>query len=188
MDGLPLADAATAGLAQNQCYPQVLVNDPSFALLNSDPYFLTHPGPDPRWANPPDAALINNRAPPFPNRKRDLPYLDPAMFVLDNGNVSRRPTPEELENAAAQYIDMLPALEAQPEELGYVDCRGDSCATQLTPLGGYVAFPKDTGPWSLTGDDRASIAAPTPARTAPSMVEAAITTAEPMITEAIYPS
>lgn len=140
MDGLPLAQAATAGLAQNECYPQVLVNDPSFALINSDPYFLSHQGPDPRWANPPDAALINNRAPPFPARKRDLSYLDPAMFVLDNGTVSRRPTPEELEAAAAQmqYVDAPPARMAQAEELAYVECLGNSCATQLTPLGRYV--------------------------------------------------
>lgn len=173
-DDVPLAQEKTAGLAQNECYPRVLIDDPTFALLNSDPYFKANSrAPDARWADSPDPALINGRAPPFPPaQKRDLSYLDPEMFIFDNGTVSRKPTPEELEEVAArmQYAEALRALEAQVQELAHIDCRGDSCATQLTPLG------------------RASITVPTPARTVPSMAEATITTAEPLITKTTHPS
>lgn len=142
MDDLPLAQDKTAGLAQNECYPKVLIDDPSFALINSDPYFkINKRKPDPRWANAPDAALIQGRTPSFRHRrKRDLSYLDPAIFVFNNGNVSREPTQEELRKVAVQveYVEALRMLEAQKEELTYVDCRGDSCATQLTPLVRYI--------------------------------------------------
>lgn len=190
-DDVPLAQEKTAGLAQNECYPRVLIDDPTFALLNSDPYFKANSrAPDARWADSPDPALINGRAPPFPPaQKRDLSYLDPEMFIFDNGTVSRKPTPEELEEVAArmQYAEALRALEAQVQELAHIDCRGDSCATQLTPLGRYVTCSVGADPWWLT-DDRASITVPTPARTVPSMAEATITTAEPLITKTTHPS
>lgn len=191
MDALPLAQKSTAGLAQNECYPEILINDPSFALINSDPYFLPNRRPDPRWANAPDPTLINGRAPPFPRqRKRDLSYLDPALFVFENDTMSRKPTRKELEEVTAQleYAEALRVLDAQAEELAFVECRGDSCATQLTPLVRYVACSVHGDPRSLTDNGRASVTLPTPAKTVPSMTEATVTAAEPLITEVIYPS
>lgn len=140
MANLPPAQAATAGLAENECYPKMLIDDPSFALINSDPYFRRNKRrPDPRWANAPDSSLTTGKT--APPRKRDLSYLDPGMVVLDNGNVSRISTPEELGEVAAQieYAEAWRMLEATAEEWAYVKCQGDSCATQLTPLVGYIS-------------------------------------------------
>ena len=135
MDDVPLNDERDDGLSANQCYPQMLVNDPTFALLNEDTYFRRHDRtPDPRWADPPDQNLINGRNPPF--RKRDLSYLAPDEFVLEDHNSSRRPTQEELDDFAAAIAteEHFRMLDEQMDELAYVDCVGDACATKLTPF------------------------------------------------------
>lgn len=137
MDGLPLAERATAGLAENECYPKVLINDPGFALLNSDPYLRGQRGANKGlWAGEPSQALINGRSPPFPpSRKRDLSDVEPAMFIFGNSTESHDLTPEELEEISAQ----IEYAEALAGDLVYVDCHGNSCATQLTPVLRYVA-------------------------------------------------
>ena len=167
MDALPMAQARDDGLSANECYPQMLVNDPSFALLNEDTYFARNGRtPDPRWANPPDAQLIAGRNPPF--RKRDVAYLNANEFFLENSNSSRRLTQEELDEVvdAVEMEEHFRMLDKQMEELAYVECVGDACATQVTPLG------------------RESIALPAPARTAPSVVDATATATTELIISA----
>ncbi|KAI4204800.1 MAG: hypothetical protein LQ350_000866 [Teloschistes chrysophthalmus] len=135
MDGLPLAQERDDGLSANECYPQMLVNDPGFALLNRDPYVLAH-GVNAAWANPPSAQLINGRNPPF--RKRDL---NPYEYVLEDRNSSRRLGPEDLDQLteAVALDEHLRMLDEQIKEVkAYVDCVGDDCATSTTLVSGYV--------------------------------------------------
>lgn len=48
MEDLPLAQARTEGLAQNECYPKDLIGDPTFALLNTDPTVIANGAPQRR--------------------------------------------------------------------------------------------------------------------------------------------
>jgi hypothetical protein len=141
MEDVPLAQYADDGLSANECWPSILVDDPSYALLNTDPYFARN-GRAPNaalWAAAPSPNLIGNKSPPF--GKRDL---DPSEFLVDTGNSSRRLTPGELKNLAdnimlQEHEDALDMLNEQMENLGYVDCVGENCATQLTPMMRYVS-------------------------------------------------
>lgn len=138
MDGLPIAQERDDGLGANECYPQVLENDPSFALLNRDPYVIRN-GVNPLWAAPPTPQLINGRNPPF--RKRDISYLNPIEYVLEENNSSRRLGQDEL-NQVAEAIALdehLRMLDEQMHEVAaYVDCVGDDCATAITLISEYV--------------------------------------------------
>jgi hypothetical protein len=141
MDAVPLAQRRTAGLAENQCYPQTLINEPSFALLNNDPYFDTHQGHQALWANPPDANLIAGKTPTDPpTRKRDLSVVDMIGLVFDNGTFSKLPTDEQLDDEAAkiEHEEALILLEKKMEQFAYVECKGEMCATQATLIGRYV--------------------------------------------------
>ena len=138
MDGVPLAQERDDGLSANECYPQVLVNDPSFALLNRDPYVIRH-GANALWAAAPSPQLINGRNPPF--RKRDISYLDANEFVLEENNSSRRLGQDELELVAEAIAldEHLRMLDEQIHEIvAYVDCVGDDCATSKTLISRYV--------------------------------------------------
>ena len=136
-DGAPLSQIQDDGLSANECYPQMLVNDPSFALVNRDPYFRKNGrAPNLDFANPPSAQLINGRSPPF--RKRDISYLTPHEFILEEYNSSRRLAPDELDQVAEAIAldEHLAMLDEQIEEVAaaYVDCIGDDCATSATLL------------------------------------------------------
>jgi len=39
MDAMPLVQVTEDGLSANHCYPPMLTNDPTFAILNDDSYF-----------------------------------------------------------------------------------------------------------------------------------------------------
>ena len=55
---------------------------------------------------------------------------------MDTGNTTRRLTPRELELLAQEldFEEELRILNEQMKEV-YVDCSGDSCATEVTPVG-----------------------------------------------------
>ena len=178
MEDLPLAQERDNGLSANQCYPQVLVDDPSFALLNRDPYVIRH-GVNALWAAGPSPQLINNRNPPF--RKRDISYLNPNEYVLEENNSSRRLGQDELDLVAEAIAldEHLRMLDEQMHEVAaYVDCVGDDCATSTTLISEY-----DLPLWSnlhsrIPADkNRASmiLLPSTPTGTAPSTVDATAT-------------
>lgn len=99
-DDQPLAQLNQDGLVANECYPQMLVNDPSFAILNSDPYFLRNArAPYAAFADTViDPNLINGRTAPYPPPKKGGSALMVRDdFSVDNLNVSRRLTDEEFE-------------------------------------------------------------------------------------------
>lgn len=133
MGGVPLMQMRDDGLSANECYPQMLINDPTFAILNGDSYFASHGRAfEPRFGAAPDPNLIAGRNPPF--RKRDVSYLGPHEFVLEDRNSSRRLNQEELDSVAEAMAleEELQMLDQQMGELAYVDCVGDSCGTQVT--------------------------------------------------------
>lgn len=114
MDDLPLAQAATAGLAQNECYPKMLVDDPTFAILGSDR--SANKANVPLWAVAPTAALINGRSPPFPvTKKRGLEGVGGGVVGFGMGgfdllvedrerNVSRVPSEQEMEEIVEDQL------------------------------------------------------------------------------------
>ena len=138
MDDVPLIQERDNGLSANECYPQELVNDPSFALLNRDPYVIRN-GVNALWAVGPTPQLINGRNPPF--RKRDLSDLNPNEYVLGENNSSRRLGQDELDLVAEAIAldEHLRMLDEQFHEVAaYVDCVGDDCATSTTLISKYV--------------------------------------------------
>ncbi|KAL9600779.1 MAG: hypothetical protein Q9179_003092 [Wetmoreana sp. 5 TL-2023] len=138
MDDLPITQEQDDGLSANECYPQVLENDPSFALLNRDPYVIRN-GVNALWAAPPTPQLINGRNPPF--RKRDIFYLNPNEYILEENNSSRRLGQDELDQVAEAIAldEHLRMLDEQMHKVAaYVDCVGDDCATSTTLISEYV--------------------------------------------------
>ena len=138
MDDVPLIQERDNGLSANECYPQELVNDPSFALLNRDPYVIRN-GVNALWAVGPTPQLINGRTPPF--RKRDLSDLNPNEYVLKENNSSRRLGQDELDLVAEAIAldEHFRMLDEQFHEVAaYVDCVGDDCATSTTLISEYV--------------------------------------------------
>ena len=136
-DDLPIAQERDNGLSANECYPQVLENDPSFALLNRDLYVIRH-GANGLWAAPPTPQLINGRNPPF--RKRDISYLNPNEYLLEEDNSSRRLGQDELD-LVAEAIGLDEHFRVPDEQMhevaAYVDCLGDDCATSTTLISEY---------------------------------------------------
>ncbi|KAL8836526.1 MAG: hypothetical protein Q9170_002881 [Blastenia crenularia] len=129
-DGAPLAQQRDLGLSANECYPKELIDDPGFALLNTDPYVRANRANAAGWALPPSAQLISGRTPP--NRRRDLSGLDPNEFILEENNSSRRLSQDELTQFAdaVELDEHLRLLDEQMQEVeAYVDCVGDDCAT-----------------------------------------------------------
>lgn len=128
LDEAPLAEKGDKGLVANECYPRMPANAPShpeyFALLNQDPTVALLNAA--LWAGTIPVGMTNGLNPPF--NKRDL--LD---LWYDNGNETRRATSEEAEAAAREMMLRARLQELEEESLGYVDCIGDSCATQITP-------------------------------------------------------
>jgi len=139
-DDLPLSLLAQDGLVANECYPQMLINDPSFAILNNDPYFLRNARtPDARFASGTiDPSLINGRSPPFPLAKRDL-LLDRNDFFVDNTTASRRLTDLEfdvLENKA-RMVKKFRDLEGkmrQAEKMEEIECEKEACSSRQSKM------------------------------------------------------
>lgn len=128
MEDVPLADLRDDGLTVNQCYPKMLVDDPTFAILNEDNYFRRHGRTPYNFAVAPSQQLINGQSPPF--NKRDL--NEDNQLAWDDGNSSRPLTRPELESLN-EYLDWQ-RQEEEREKLVYVECIGDSCATEVKPL------------------------------------------------------
>ncbi|KAK4210755.1 glycosyl hydrolases family 18-domain-containing protein [Rhypophila decipiens] len=121
MDGLPLAQAATAGLAQNECYPRDLVDDPTFAILNTD--LSVNRANINLWKVPPTPALIGNRQPNFPVRRRDVGILGFGGEMFDvlvedpARNVSRVPSPKEMEELVEADLRLRERRENKEDEV-----------------------------------------------------------------------
>ena len=97
------------GLPENPCYLPRLVDDPGFALLTDDPWYLVHPTSQAnraRYAQPPPLG-----------RKRDT-WFDPDSIVLQDGNSTRKLTDEELK-----------------ERFGFVRCADTECSHVMQELG-----------------------------------------------------
>ena len=139
MDDVPLIQIQDDGLSANECYPRELVNDPSFALLNRDPYVVQR-GVNPLWRNNPPASLINGRTAPFPIAKRDISYLNLNEWVLEENNSSRHLDQDELDRVAEAIAldEQLRMLDEQTyEATAYIECIGDDCATSTTLISKY---------------------------------------------------
>ncbi|KUI67400.1 Killer toxin subunits alpha/beta [Cytospora mali] len=179
LEDIPLAQEADKGLVANECYPRMPANPPAnpeyFALLNADPTVNNLNAA--LWAGPVPASMRGGQNPPYRLRRRDgggmhldrdeTGYdVDTALdLFVDAGNSSRPATPDE---RAAWEVDMSMAhqllLDEEAarkglEQVGYVNCLGDSCATQVTPI------------------NRPALATVEPAPTGPPVVEATTTTA-----------
>ncbi|KAL9622394.1 MAG: hypothetical protein Q9160_003238 [Pyrenula sp. 1 TL-2023] len=185
MDDLPIVQVRTAGLSQNECYPQMLINNPGFALLNEDPYFRNHPGPDLAWGNPPGPQLVAGRNPPF---KRDLSNLGQAMAVFDNCTTSRKPTAEEM-NALVEEVDLFEALRElstlaqDSKDFGY---GGDLCPkTDLLPdFAPPTSSSRATAtPPSSVGTGSISMVRPAPSMTMPSIAAPTVSVGEQFLAE-----
>lgn len=136
MEDVPLAQLRDDGLSANECYPQELVNDPTFALLDNDNYFARNNRAAGNWRQGPTAQQINGRTAPF--GKRDLEFSQ-EQFAWDDGNSSRPLTEEEIDEMSQHLL--FQEIQAQAERhdsLGYVECLGDDCATEITPIARYV--------------------------------------------------
>jgi hypothetical protein len=131
MDNVPLSQLADDGFDSNECYPRMLVNDPTFAILNGDSYFARHGrAPDLQFANAPSPALTNGQNPPF--GKRSLIGRDQSRgYAVDMGNTTRHLTPLEMDRLA-QQLEYDEQLRLMHDRKGHVNCRGESCATEIS--------------------------------------------------------
>lgn len=136
-DDMPLAVLSNDGLTVNECYPQMLINEPGFAVLDTDSYYRRNGRtPDLRFGSDTiDPALIAGRSPPFPVARRslDVPLLDRNDFSFQNVTTSRKLTNEEFEAFIAKELELedhLRMLEEQLRELSIASCVGDDCATE----------------------------------------------------------
>ncbi|OBT81990.1 hypothetical protein VE02_09311 [Pseudogymnoascus sp. 03VT05] len=100
LDFAGLIGYGDAGLAENLCYPSVLIKDPGFALLTDDHYYDLHPidkDYNGEYAQPPAAIVtaghVNNNG---WNKRWTDRNVDPEAIVLNEGNSTRKPTDEEL--------------------------------------------------------------------------------------------
>ncbi|KAI0537757.1 hypothetical protein GGR58DRAFT_501952 [Xylaria digitata] len=113
-----------AGLSVNPCWPEILLEDPGFALLTDDPYYAAHRDVQ-RYAkaNYPNLIPLNalrNHTPQQGYRKQDEKShgLDPEAWVFDDGNSTRRVTEDEL----VRY-------------LGFLRCNSADCHEEMHELG-----------------------------------------------------
>lgn len=184
MEDVPLKQLQDDGLSANECYPQIkdpnnpsnfLVNDPTFALLNNDNYFQLNARANPPafWKADPPASIVGNQQPPFRRRSLDRAVSE-YEYAVDTGNSTRHLTPDEMESLLAfeEHVKMLDEAHSEQEK-AYVDCDGNYCATEATPVKKRTSM----------------LLAPT--RTAPSTIVATPTSteipAELRAVEAIYP-
>ncbi|KAI8946203.1 hypothetical protein F4801DRAFT_593529 [Xylaria longipes] len=113
-----------AGLQVNPCWPEVLLEDPGFALLTDDPYYVRNRDAQRYGKNNypgliPQDVLLNHVAKQG-YRKRDAKShgLDPEAWVFDDGNSTRRVTKNEL-----------------MEDLGIIGCDSADCHEEMQDLG-----------------------------------------------------
>ena len=124
--GAPLAGAPLAGdgLEANPCWPERLLQDPGFALLTDDPYYLAHLDASVyAHNNYPDQIpqnMLKGNSPQPGYRKRDSNQhtLDPDNWVYSDGNSSRPVTEEELNQV-----------------LGIERCSSGDCEKEMHKLG-----------------------------------------------------
>ncbi|SMR58009.1 unnamed protein product [Zymoseptoria tritici ST99CH_3D1] len=114
------------GHQDNPCWPKNLVNDPGFALLTWDPYYLAHK-PESRFAAKYKNAIpkdilqaANNKC--FSSsegyKKRDDKHpLDPEAWIFNDGNSTRLLTNDEL------------------EDIGILKCASADCQAEMQDLG-----------------------------------------------------
>lgn len=136
MENVPLSQLSDDGLSANQCYPQQLVNDPTFAILNEDSYFLRNGRQPYDFMNPPTPQMTQGQNPPF--RKRWLEMEEDQHLAWDNGNSTRPLTERELQDVA-EYIERK-RKQDELDGLAYIECVGESCATEVTALTRYVSY------------------------------------------------
>lgn len=110
------------GLTANPCWPSTRVNDPGFALLNSDPWYFG-PGNNQRhqtalasYPNPPPLGLTNGNPPRPGYKKRFLDPLDMDM-TIDEGNTTLALTEE--------YV---------AGRLGIHECRSSNCVDEMKQM------------------------------------------------------
>lgn len=106
------------GLTANPCWPNVLINDPGFALVTEDPYY-------PRggqlslfarqnYPNAPGPNIIGNNVPqPGFNKEKRGGGFDPEEIVLVDQNSTRKATEEELYR-----------------HFGILRCQDEDCSTE----------------------------------------------------------
>lgn len=94
------------GLVENPCYPEILADDPGFALKSDDPWYTKpvnaqrRPFKELYKAPPPQDILLLAGIAGWPKdgySKRDADGgFDPEEIFIDEGNSTRRPTEEKL--------------------------------------------------------------------------------------------
>ena len=133
LDFVGLAGYADAGIADNLCYPAVLVDDPGFALLTYDKYYNTHT--DDRdyntvYADEPAAIVTAGHVSQKDWNKRWMdPHIDPEDIVLNEGNSTRKPTDEEL-----------------LKQFGIIKCKSQGCEDEKSFFG--IESARTMGPGS----------------------------------------
>lgn len=109
------------GLTANPCWPSTLVDDPGFALLNSDLWYhdglndQRHQTALANYPNPPPLAFTQNNPPRAGYQKRFLDPLDTGLD-FDEGNTTQGLTEEDL------------------AELGFRKCRSTDCVDELKEM------------------------------------------------------
>ena len=143
--GADLSLLGDAGLAANPCYPSTLVQDPTFAILNNDPYFKANRKRANRlWKQDIPDSLTDGKTQPFPNQKRWLNELRMGINTTEitNERGTALLTNEELEEFQKQwemeeYFEKLEEIMLESEETiptHFIPCRGDECATEWTAI------------------------------------------------------
>ncbi|MCJ1307824.1 hypothetical protein MMC25_001472 [Agyrium rufum] len=108
MSFINMPNYADDGITKNPCWPQTLIDDPGFALLVNDPWYIPH------FAAQNLALQIYPKA-PGPAYTMDL---DPDSILVTDGNSTRKATDEEL-----------------LDNFGFVRCMGDGCKDEQDVLG-----------------------------------------------------
>ncbi|TGJ83730.1 hypothetical protein E0Z10_g5022 [Xylaria hypoxylon] len=125
IDFINVADPdGQAGLSVNPCWPEVLLEDPGFALLTDDRYYAAHRDAQ-RYGKanypgliPSDVLGNHQRQQGFRKRDEESHELDPEAWVYDDGNSTRRVTEDEL-----------------VRDLGILRCNSADCHEEMQQLG-----------------------------------------------------
>lgn len=142
-DANVVAADGVAGLHDNPCWPENLVEDPGFALLTNDPYYLGHIA-EARYGKRNYGGLIpqdvlddaaadghSSRA-GYEKRDENSHQLNPDAWVFNDGNSTRRLTDVELQ-----------------DKLGILRCKVADCKDEMQALGietAAVVQPTATAP------------------------------------------
>lgn len=138
------------GLTVNPCWPSTLVDDPGFALLNSDEWYLDYPQRQRTaiisYPQPPPLALTQNNPPRPGYQKRFIEQLDKVLAF------SERNTTQEL-------------LEEYLTKLGIDNCLSEDCVDELR---GIRDSPRNFGSPKISSLPKPCEAEPTAVDTFPS--------------------